>query len=122
MHCHSKGGEHMAPDLKPAEVTAAERAAANENETTEMWREHHAIQTARRAESRARNVAALNKAGIPYVSKNGGAHLIVAEAVDWWPGTGLWHSRTLPTKGYGLRSLLEFIGYKTAILSEVTHG
>ena len=110
MHCHSKGGEHLAPDLKPAEVTAADRAAANENEVTEMWRAHHADQAKKRAENRISSSEVLRKAGVPFVVKNNGAHLILDERVDFWPGTSLWHCRITPTKGRGIRRLFDFLG------------
>lgn len=120
MHCQAKGANHTG--LVALKVTAQELAADNENEVTEMWRAHHAAQQAKRAQSRTRSTEQLRQAGIPFVVKNNGAHLIVADAVDFWPGTGKWHSRTLPTKDYGVRSLLRFLGHKTAVLSEVTHG
>jgi len=119
MHRHDKG--HPV-DTQPLEVTAADRSEANENETIEMRRAHHAAQQAKRADSRARNTELLRQAGIPFVVKNNGAHIIIADAVDFWPGPGKWHSRTLPTKGYGVRELLKFLGHKTAVLSEVAHG
>lgn len=121
MHCQAKGGDHLAPDLEPAEVTAADRAAANENEVTEMWRAHHADQAKKRAENRVSSSEVLRKAGVPFVAKNNGAHLIVDDAVDYWPGTGLWHSRTTPTKGRGVMRLLGFLGVKPPP-KEVAHG
>ena len=48
---------------------------------------------------------------IPFVSKNGGAHLIVEGKdcfIDFWPGTGKWHSRC-GKKGFGVRNLVAFI-------------
>lgn len=48
---------------------------------------------------------------IPFVQKNGGAHLIVEGKdcfIDFWPGTGKWHSRC-GKKGFGVRNLVAFI-------------
>lgn len=121
MHRHSKGGEHLAPNFEAILVTAEDRAAANENETTEMWRAHHAAQAARRAESRASSTDLLRQAKVPFVVKNNGAHLIVDDAVDFWPGTGLWHSRTTPAQGRGVMRLLTYLNV-TLPPKEVAHG
>jgi hypothetical protein len=52
----------------------------------------------------------LNEAGIPYQSRNGGAHLMVGtEVVDYWPGTGQWHDRRSGKKGRGINSLMAFM-------------
>lgn len=48
----------------------------------------------------------LKQAGIPFESKNGGAHLIVAGRYDFWPGTGLWQARGEATKQRGVRRLI----------------
>jgi dihydrofolate reductase (trimethoprim resistance protein) len=53
----------------------------------------------------------LAQRGIPFVSKNGGAHLIVEGKdcfIDFWPGTGKWHSRC-GKKGFGVRNLVAFV-------------
>ncbi len=53
----------------------------------------------------------LSKHGIPFVSKNNGAHLIVEGSecfIDYWPGTGKWHSRC-GKQGFGVRKLIAFI-------------
>lgn len=54
----------------------------------------------------------LTQRGIPFVSKNEGAHLIVEGNtcfIDFWPGTGRWNSRD-GIKGFGVRNLVAFIG------------
>ncbi len=61
----------------------------------------------KRASNRDRSTEILVIAGIPFVSKNNGAHLIVAERFDFWPGTGLWMERGKPKKHRGIRSLVE---------------
>lgn len=57
-------------------------------------------------EASARNLAA---AGIPFESKNNGAHLIVSApglVVDFWPGTGLWAVRGTNERRRGVRQLI----------------
>ena len=64
---------------------------------------------AKRASNRDRSTEILVIAGIEFVSKNNGAHLIVAGRFDFWPGTGLWHERDgrgVRRKGRGIRSLI----------------
>jgi len=64
---------------------------------------------ARRANNRDKGPEHLRAAGISFVSKNNGAHLIVAERWDFWPGTGLWKDRLTPTQGRGVRNLVRAI-------------
>jgi hypothetical protein len=74
---------------------------------TEMWRAHAEASKAKRADNRDRSTEILVIAGVPFVSKNDGAHLIVAERFDFWPGTGLWMERGKAKKHRGIRSLLQ---------------
>lgn len=65
----------------------------------------------RRADNRQQSAEMLKGAGIPFESKNGGAHLIVEGSecfIDFWPGTGKWHSRD-GAKGFGVRNLIKHI-------------
>jgi hypothetical protein len=65
----------------------------------------------KRASNRESGARILTEAGIPYESKNGGAHLVVGERYDYWPGTGLWIHRETRHKGRGIRGLIaHFIG------------
>ena len=53
----------------------------------------------------------LDAAGIPFESKNGGAHLIVEGNecyIDFWPGTGKWISRN-GKRGFGVRNLIKYV-------------
>lgn len=77
-----------------------------DNEDTEMWREVKKRGQEKRANNRDRSTEILVLAGIPFVSKNNGAHLIVAERFDFWPGTGLWMERGKAQKHRGIRSLV----------------
>ncbi len=72
----------------------------------------------RRANNRDRSAALLRSNGVPFESKNGGAHLIVQGhqvLIDFWPGTGLWQERgSIATRGFiatgrGVRSLVKRI-------------
>ncbi len=69
-------------------------------------REH---QQAKRASNREQSAARLTREGIAFVSKNGGAHLIVLGSIDLWPGTGLFIDRKTRVKGRGIKRLLRFI-------------
>lgn len=81
----------------------------NEVSDTEMWREHKRQRQDKRASNRDRSTEILVLANIKFVSKNNGAHLVVAERFDFWPGTGLWMERGKAKKYRGIRSLIERI-------------
>lgn len=72
----------------------------------DMWRDVNDASKEKRAQNRDRSAEMLVQAGVPFVSKNGGAHLIVDGRFDFWPGTGLWMERGKPKKHRGIRSLL----------------
>lgn len=76
---------------------------------TEVWREHKKLSREKRAANRDRSTEILVLAGIKFMSKNDGAHLIVAERFDFWPGTGLWMERGKSAKQHGIRSLIKRI-------------
>ena len=79
--------------------------------STEYWRDIRQARQGKRADNRENSAEYLTERGIPFVSKNNGAHLIVEGAtcfIDFWPGTGKWHSRC-GKKGFGVRNLVAFI-------------
>ena len=81
------------------------------SELGETFNEHRKARQEKRAGNRASSAAYLQEHGIPFVLKNGGAHLIVKyqnHTVDFWPGTGKWISRC-GKKGRGVRNLVTFI-------------
>lgn len=83
----------------------------------EMWNEVKKERQGKRASNRENSAEYLKQRGIPFISKNGGAHLIVEGKecfIDFWPGTGKWHSRN-GYKGFGVRNLMAYI---TAIKEE----
>jgi hypothetical protein len=62
----------------------------------------------RRKSHRDHAPSVLAMAGIPFLSKNGAAHLIVGEPplFDFWPGTGLYANKKTGARGRGLRNLI----------------
>lgn len=82
---------------------------------SDMGDDFRALKKARqekRADNRENSAEYLEVRGVPFTSKNAGAHLIVEGKecfIDFWPGTGKWHSRC-GRKGFGVRNLCEFIG------------
>ncbi|WP_368640437.1 hypothetical protein ABRZ04_04280 [Castellaniella ginsengisoli] len=68
----------------------------------------------KRAANRKSGATILHAAGVPFESKNGGAHLIVQardHVVDYWPGTGKWATRghQFTLVGRGIAGLMQHI-------------
>jgi hypothetical protein len=66
---------------------------------------------AKRASNREQSATLLTQAGVPFETRNAGAHLIVNHGgvvCDFWPGTGLWQVRG-GRQGRGVRNLLKAI-------------
>lgn len=81
------------------------------NEITETWKAVHEYGARKRENNRAYSPTLLEEKGIPFVVKNGGAHLIVEGKdcfIDFWPGTGKWNTRD-GHKGFGVRNLINYI-------------
>ncbi len=81
------------------------------NEITETWKAVHEAGAIKRANNRDNSADYLKERNIPFVSKNGGAHLIVEGTtcfIDYWPGTGRWNTRD-GVKGFGVRNLVKHI-------------
>ena len=49
----------------------------------------------------------LEDAGIQLIKKNGGVHLIVDGAFDFWPSTGLFINRATQKQGRGVKNLIK---------------
>lgn len=79
---------------------------SHDSDIAEAGRAMRAESQARRARHRDSSAAMLRGAGIPFESRNGGAHLIVAGRYDFWPGTGLWMARGDKAKRRGVRKLI----------------
>lgn len=71
------------------------------------------MQQAKKAQNRDVSAANLTRAGIPYASRNLGAHLIIntaGQTIDFWPGTGLWIARSgQPVKKRGVFKLIAYV-------------
>lgn len=78
----------------------------DEMSDTVMWREYKRQRQVKRAANRESAPQLLREAGIPFVERNNGAHLIIADQYDFWPGTGLWKSRRNNQSQRGVRSLI----------------
>lgn len=68
----------------------------------------------KRAKNRANSTALLTEKGVFFTSHNQGAHLIVADAWDFWPGTGKFGERRGRSgkpkrEGRGVHNLLRII-------------
>ena len=77
----------------------------------EMFNALKKVRQEKRADNREQSAEYLAQRGIPFVEKNGGAHLIVEGNecfIDFWPGTGKWIARN-GNKGFGVRNLVNFI-------------
>lgn len=71
----------------------------------------HQISKDKREKNRNSGLSHLEKVGIPFEIKNGGAHLIVEGSrgfLDYWPGTGRWIARS-GRRGFGVRNLISAI-------------
>jgi hypothetical protein len=80
--------------------------SAPDDDAGAAWHERRAASREKRAANRAASALALGAAEIPFVAHNGGAHLVVAEVWDFWPGTGLFQHRHVPASGRGVRALI----------------
>lgn len=64
----------------------------------------------KRAGNREASAELLRAAGIEFVSKNEGAHLIVEGRIDFWPGTGRWIVRSdKRIDRRGVKALINFV-------------
>lgn len=70
----------------------------------------------KREKNRFNSAKILKNNGIPFESKNYGAHLIVEGPecfIDFWPGTGRWKIRLSGKTGFGVINLLKYIKPET---------
>lgn len=80
---------------------------------TAYWRDVRAMRQQCSAENRKNGPAILEQHGISFVTKNGGAHLIISHnghMIDYWPGTKRFVFRTAEFKGHGVYKLLKLLG------------
>lgn len=79
----------------------------------------------KRARNRQNGPALLTEAGIPFESKNNGAHLIVGpqgHIFDYWPGTGYWKSRETGISRRGVKNLITRIKRELSVEGGVSNG
>jgi len=74
-----------------------------------LWRDVKAASRDKRASNRESSAQRLKDDGIPFESKNGGAHLIVLGYISLWPGTGLWNDPKAKRSARGINSLLKHL-------------
>lgn len=80
-------------------------------DVTQMWKDVHQESRTKRAKNRQSGAEQLTTAGVVFVSRNMGAHLIVGsgdDRVDYWPGTGKWKAVD-GKQGRGIKGLLVFL-------------
>lgn len=93
----------------------ATTATTADDDMGAFWRDVNAARQEKRATNREASPQALTTAGIAFESKNDGAHLIVAGAWDFWPGTGLWIRRQgQKTEGRGVLNLIKRVQKENA--------
>jgi hypothetical protein len=78
-------------------------------DTGDEFRMNKAVSQQRRADNRENSTYLLGDAGIEFVSKNEGAHLIVEQRIDFWPGTGLWIVRATQHRDRGVKKLIAYV-------------
>ncbi len=76
-------------------------ASRDDEGSTEYWRDIRKGQQQFKAKRRETGQQALIDAGVPFLTRNNGAHLIVNDEWDFWPGTGRWSHRSPPSEGRG---------------------
>ena len=82
------------------------------SELGEFYKGLRVVRQNKKAANRENSARLLDEAGIVFIPKNNGAHLIVEGKecyIDFWPGTGKWISRN-GVKGFGVRNLIAFAG------------
>lgn len=83
----------------------------------EVFNDMREFKKAKRASNTQSSTELLEKHGISFQSKNGGAHLVVWAGnydVDFWPSTGLWIVRGQDTYRHrGVRKLVDFVKSRT---------
>jgi hypothetical protein len=80
----------------------------------EFFEGRRLAQQEKRASNRAWSTQLLAESGVFFTSHNAGAHLIVAERWDFWPGTGRFNERKgrpghPKREGRGVQRLLKII-------------
>jgi hypothetical protein len=85
------------------------------SDQAEIWRDVRHERQEKRASNRVSSRDLLRAAGVVFVEKNDGTHVIVdggpgGRRADFWPGTGLWMVRGSSKRHRGVRRLLKWLG------------
>ena len=76
----------------------------------EVFNELKKFNKAKKANNLEASTKRLEDAGIPFIKKNGGVHLIVGDGTfDFWPSTGLFINRATQRRGRGVKNLIKFL-------------
>jgi hypothetical protein len=76
----------------------------------EVFRDYTALRKQKRRDNTRDSTRLLQDQGVPFESRNGGAHLIVDGVADFWPSTGLFIPRDRTWgKDRGVMRLLKFV-------------
>jgi hypothetical protein len=80
---------------------------ALDEEVKEYYTSLRVQSSEKRANNRAYATTRLDTVGIKYEIKNKGAHIIIADRWDFWPGTGKWRDRKHNKYSRGIESLIK---------------
>lgn len=82
------------------------------SDTGDYWRDVNGFFQSKRRSNLESSTEIIESSGVPFVSKNNGVHLIVANRLDYWPSTGLFIDRETKKRGRGVRNLLRLYHIK----------
>lgn len=88
--------------------------AIDDDDLGSLFRAKREASQAKRADNRTFSTNLLRERGVFFTEHNRGAHLIVMDKWDFWPGTGKWAERKgraghAKRQGRGVRELLALI-------------
>lgn len=84
------------------------------SDMAEIFNSMREVKREKRKANTVSSTECLQREGIPFVTNNGGVHLFVDGAIDFWPSTGLWTVRHTRIKRRGIRSLINFLKARQA--------
>lgn len=90
------------------------RTIATDDDMAALFNARRLAQQQKRARNREYSTQLLRERGIHFTEHNQGAHLVVQDAWDFWPGTGRWTERKgrkgMPKReGRGVMRLLKIL-------------
>lgn len=84
-------------------------AENDDDDAAAMWRAYKDASQEKRAANRQDSAQILANQGIPYISHNGGVHLVVCGLWNFWPGTGKYMEIRGSRQGRGVFNLIALI-------------